>query len=159
VAASSHRCGREVSLNRERPLPEFGSPDEEISRLRAVSVQTWAAAPPGSDPRQVAAEVLARQRHGARQLSDGAMLTLVAGGLLALTHDAETDPSVLEGYSGATRLLQRFRALVDDADGPETLEPRTHMAVEALEKEPPDPDTFEAIAALGLQRLGRVSSG
>ena len=70
----------------------------------------------------------------ARQLSDGALLSLVALGLLALTPDALERPFGLgQGYSGATWLLQRFGALVAAADGPETPEPRIHMALEALE--------------------------
>ena len=87
------------------------------------------------------------------------MLTLVASGLDALVHDAETDPSVLEGYSGATRLVRRFAALLADADGPEAVESRVHMTEEVLQKEPTDPDTVEALAALGLLRLPRDSRG
>ncbi len=143
----------------DRSLPEFGSADEEIGRLRALYRQRSAAAPPGSDPLRVAAEVLASHRHGARRLTDGAVLTLVASGLGALVHDAETDPSVLEGYSGATRLVRRFAALLDDADGPEAVESLVHMTEEVLQKEPTDPDTVEALAALGLLRLPRDPRG
>ena len=90
----------------DRSLPEFGSADEEIGRLRALYRQRSAAAPPGSDPLRVATKVLSSHRHGARQLTDGAVLTLVASGLDALV---PVDP---RSSCRATR--QGSAAMMDD---------------------------------------------
>ena len=146
-------------MSRIRPVAEFGSADEEIQRLITLLAQMWAAAPADSDPIRVAADVVARHRRGARQLTDGAMLALVTDGLAALSRDAETDPSVTDRYSGAIRLVNRFRAIVDESGGPQAFHSLVPAVAEALVEERPDPQTFDAIAALGLHSRWRASLG
>ena len=138
---------------------EFGSADEEIQRLIVAMAQAWAAASAGSDPLRVAAEVVTRHRRGARQLTDGAVLTLATGGLIALSGDAEVDPSALDGYSGAVRLVNRFRAIIDESGGSQAFESLVPAATEALDEERPDPDTFEALVARGLVHRWHASLG
>ncbi len=144
-------------MSGSQPTAEFGSADEEIQRLIALLAQVWAAAPADSDPLRVAAEVVARHRRGARQLTDGAVLALVTSGLIALSGDAATDPSALAGYSGAVRLVNRFRAIVEESGGPQAFESHVPAVEEALDEERPEPETFEAIVALGLLRRWRAS--
>jgi hypothetical protein len=146
-------------MSGSHPAAEFGSADEEIQRLVAAFTQVWAAATGGSDPVRIAAEVVARHRRGARQLTDGAVLTLVTGGLVALSEDAERDPSALDRYSGAIRLVNRYRAIVAESGGPQAFESLVPAVVEALDEERPDPQTYEALAALGLLRRWRASLG
>ncbi len=115
-----------------QPAAEFGSADEEIRHLIAAFAQAWSAARASRDPVRIAAEVVARHRRGARQLTDGAVLTLVTSGLIALSEDAERDPSALAEYSGAVRLVNRFRAIIGESGGPQAFESLVPAVVEAL---------------------------
>ena len=141
------------------PAPEFGSADAEVTRLVAVFARAWAAAPTDADPIAVAAEVVERHRHGAWQLTDHAVLALVASALLALSQQAATDPTIVARLYGAERLFARFRAILDGAGGPERLEDPVVVTEEALEREPTDPQSFETLAALGLLVRWRASLG
>lgn len=146
-------------MNDGHPAAEFGSADEEISRLIVAVAEAWAQAPAGSNALRLAAEVVSRHRRGARQLTDGAVLTLATSGLVALSGDAEVDPAALDGYSGAVRLVNRFRAIIDESGGSQAFESLVPAAMEALDEEHPDPDTFEAIVARGLVHRWRASLG
>ena len=146
-------------MNDGQPAAEFGSADEEISRLIVAMAEAWADAPAGSNPLRLAAEVVTRHRRGARQLTDGAVLTLATGGLIALSGDAEADSSALDGYSGAVRLVNRFRAIIEESGGVQAFESLVPAAMEALDEGRPDPDTFEAIVARGLVHRWGASLG
>jgi hypothetical protein len=146
-------------MSHNQPAAEFGSADEEIRRVIGAFAQAWAAAPAASEPMLVATEVVARHRRGARQLTDGAVLTLVTNGLIVLSVEAVADPSALAGYSGAIRLVNRYRAIVEESGGPQPFESLVPVAMDALDEERPDPQTFEALVAPGLLRRWSATLG
>jgi len=60
---------------------------------------------------------------------------------------------VMARYSGAARLINRYRAILDESGGPRAFESLFPVVDEALAEERPDPGTVEALAAFGLHRL------
>lgn len=138
---------------------EFGSVEDEVRRLVVALDATWAALPTGADPLTVAAQVLAPRRRGARQLSDGAMRTLVGAGLVALVQEAEITMMLPAQFAGAARQVNWFRVIVQESAGSSAFPGLLALANTTLDDVPPDPATFEALAALGLAGLWQEARG
>ncbi len=137
---------------------EFGSADEEIRRLVVAYDAAWTGLE-GEDLLTVAARVLAPHRRGARQLSDGAVRMLVGAGLIALAEEAGNWAMLPANLAGAARLVNRFRVIVEESAGADTVPDLLSVADETLDHVPPDPMTVETLAALGLARFWRDARG